>query len=307
MATTEQLLAIARTMRPPTAAEAPVRFRPHPSVGRPAPARAGALRRNRERQEGVSRRELPRLRVRPQITRAPPPSLPAMPLKGKDPSQVANPVPGLLSDRTLRSGDLAMFPDALRVFTGRPGAAHGLGDFAPLARAGAALPASLRRLAAGLKPGWNRAWSTTGLGTGVGTRTAVAAGPRPEDAPPMSAGALSRPTSAAIVPAAVRAERDIASTGPDGGLPARPDPARAGSMVAAIAPHLPLPEAAPDPGPPPGAPPRLRGCPGGLGAGEAPQVQQAFACRPAPVREEAAGPDRAVPTRFALATEPLAD
>ncbi len=82
-----------------------------------------------------------------------------MPLKPKDPGQIANPVPQLLADSTLRSGDLVMFPGGLRVFTGRTGSDHALADFEPLARSGKAVPAATRKMVAQLRPGSNTAWS----------------------------------------------------------------------------------------------------------------------------------------------------
>jgi enamine deaminase RidA (YjgF/YER057c/UK114 family) len=83
----------------------------------------------------------------------------AMPLKPKDPSEIANPVPALLADATLRSGDLVMFPGGLRVFAGRSGDKHDLTDFEPLARSGKAVPAATRKMVAQLRPGSNAAWS----------------------------------------------------------------------------------------------------------------------------------------------------
>jgi hypothetical protein len=80
-------------------------------------------------------------------------------LKPKDPGEIANPVPALLADGTLRSGDLVMFPGGLRVFAGDTGTKHKLSDFEPLAQAGKAVPAATRKLVAQLRPGWNGAWS----------------------------------------------------------------------------------------------------------------------------------------------------
>ncbi len=97
----------------------------------------------------VSRVEKPPVKTAPIV----------MPLKAKDPSEIANPVPALLADSTLRSGDMVMFPSGLRVFTGDAGADHKLGDFEPLARAGKAVPAATRKIVAQLRPGSNSAWS----------------------------------------------------------------------------------------------------------------------------------------------------
>ena len=107
----------------------------------------------RPRRQEVRRKEV---RVeKPPIKVAPIP----MPLKPKDPGQIANPVPALLADGTLRSGDLVMFPGGLRVFTGRKGSDHALADFEPLARSGKAVPAATRKMVAQLRPGSNTAWS----------------------------------------------------------------------------------------------------------------------------------------------------
>ena len=82
-----------------------------------------------------------------------------MPLKPKPLGEVANPVPELLADSTLRPGDLVMFPDGPRVFVGRPGKQHVLADFEPVSPASKAIPPSTRKLIANLRPGWNGAWS----------------------------------------------------------------------------------------------------------------------------------------------------
>ena len=42
------------------------------------------------------------------------------PVEPKPVGEIANPVPALLADSTLCPGDMVMFPDGLRVFTGRP-------------------------------------------------------------------------------------------------------------------------------------------------------------------------------------------
>ncbi len=82
------------------------------------------------------------------------------PIEPKPPGKIANPVPALLADSTLQPGDMVMFPDGLRVFTGRPGGPHKLADFKPLAKAGNALSRETRKLVAHLLPGENTAWST---------------------------------------------------------------------------------------------------------------------------------------------------
>jgi hypothetical protein len=238
----------------------------------PVPLRQALPRGEPGRRDASLRREARTLRVRPAAIRAA--SAPPVPARAKDPGRVENPVPGLLGDRTLRSGDLAMFPDSLRVFTGRSGRSHGLGDFAPLARAGAALPASLRRLAAGLQPGWNRAWSTAGL----------AAGTRPDP------GGVER--AAADAPAA----RSPGGPVVDAPRPAPERPAGDAVRLAAIAPAVTVQEAPRAPAAS-GPPPRLKGCPGGARAGEDPHWREAFACTPDP--EEATRPDTIAPVRLA--------
>ncbi len=104
-----------------------------------------------------------RVRPRRKVVRADKPpsqvSSISMASKPKDPGEIANPVPALLADSTLRSGDLIMFPDGLRVFTGRSGTDHALSAFEPLSRSGEAVPATTRKLVAQLRPGSNSAWS----------------------------------------------------------------------------------------------------------------------------------------------------
>lgn len=251
----------------PPPPEVPTATAPPPAAAaRPAgPApRADALPKVRP-QPGPPRREPPRpvpakARTKPPVAQAPP--APRTPLKAKDPSQVANPVPGLLGDRTLRPGDLAMFPDALRVFTGRPGAVHALSDFAPLARSGSALPSPVRRLAAGLRPGWNGAWSLAGLQAGG---RAAPAGPAPDWplGPALASGPGPKPAAPAVAEA------------PDEPGPRVVSPDASGRSGAPV---------------PAAAPPRLRGCPGGAPTGEASPRKDAFACAVARDREEAEAP-----------------
>ncbi|MBA1156021.1 hypothetical protein [Microvirga mediterraneensis] len=82
------------------------------------------------------------------------------PVEPKPIGEIANPVPALLADSTLRPGDMVMFPDGLRVFTGRPGGPHKLTDFKPLAQAGKHLSRETRKLVAHLLPAENVAWNT---------------------------------------------------------------------------------------------------------------------------------------------------
>ena len=59
-----------------------------------------------------------------------------------------------------------MFPDGLRVFTGKPGGPHKLADFKPLAQAGKHLSRATRKLVAHLLPAENVAWSTDAVRSG---------------------------------------------------------------------------------------------------------------------------------------------
>jgi hypothetical protein len=77
-----------------------------------------------------------------------------------------NPVPGLLVDSSLHPGDMVMFPDGLRVFTGKRGGQHTLADFKPLSQAGKALSREVRKSVAHLLPSENPAWSTDGVKSG---------------------------------------------------------------------------------------------------------------------------------------------
>jgi hypothetical protein len=105
--------------------------------------------------------ERPRPKARPRPKPAPSEqTVIKMPDKPKAPGEIENPFPALLADSTLQPGDMVMFPDGLRVFTGRPGGAHRLADFKPVAQAGKAISRATRKLVAGLHPGENVAWST---------------------------------------------------------------------------------------------------------------------------------------------------
>jgi hypothetical protein len=100
----------------------------------------------------------PKVRPRTKVARVEQPPI-KMPEKPKAEGEIANPVPDLLADSTLRPGDMVMFPDGLRVFSGRPGAKHVLADFEPVSRAGKAVASATRKLVAPLRPGENDAWS----------------------------------------------------------------------------------------------------------------------------------------------------
>jgi hypothetical protein len=88
------------------------------------------------------------------------------PIEPKPMGAIANPVPALLADSTLRPGDMVMFPDGLRVFTGKPGGSHKLTDFRPLAQAGKYLSRATRKLVAHLLPAENLAWNTDAVRSG---------------------------------------------------------------------------------------------------------------------------------------------
>jgi hypothetical protein len=88
------------------------------------------------------------------------------PVEPKPVGEIANPVPALLADSTLRPGDMVMFPDGLRVFTGKPGGPHKLADFKPLAQAGKHLSRATRKLVAHLLPAENVAWNADAVRSG---------------------------------------------------------------------------------------------------------------------------------------------
>ena len=88
------------------------------------------------------------------------------PVEPKPVGEIANPVPALLADSTLCPGDMVMFPDGLRVFTGKPGGIHKLSDFKPLAQAGKHLSRATRKLVAHLIPAENIAWNADAVRSG---------------------------------------------------------------------------------------------------------------------------------------------
>jgi hypothetical protein len=108
--------------------------------------------------------EQPVARPHPKAVRVEQPAI-KMPLKPKAPGEITNPVPELLADNSLRPGDMVMFPDGLRVFTGQVGDRHQLADFEPVSQAGKAVPRVVRNLVANLRPGKNSAWNAQGLDT----------------------------------------------------------------------------------------------------------------------------------------------
>src|SRR4051812_40192858 len=73
------------------------------------------------------------------------------------PVRIANPLPTLLADRTLRRGDIVVFPDGPRVFTGRAGSRHEVSDFIRSSDADVANPT--RKALAAMRVGANDAWS----------------------------------------------------------------------------------------------------------------------------------------------------
>jgi len=88
------------------------------------------------------------------------------PIEPKPMGEIDNPVLALLADRTLRRGDMVMFPDGLRVFAGRTGGPHKLTDFKPVAQAGKLLSRETRKLVKHLLPAENIAWSTDAVRSG---------------------------------------------------------------------------------------------------------------------------------------------
>ena len=79
-----------------------------------------------------------------------------MPLKAKPMGQKTNPIPLLLADKTLRKGDIVVFPDGPRVFQGKEGGGQVLSDFVKLSNLKVA--SSSRKLLGSAKIGENDAW-----------------------------------------------------------------------------------------------------------------------------------------------------
>ena len=84
---------------------------------------------------------------------------PIMPLVARPMGEVPNPVPALLADKTLRPGDIVVFPDGPRVFRGEPGERHALRDFAKIANP-KTLPPEARKMVTAMLVGRNDAWSS---------------------------------------------------------------------------------------------------------------------------------------------------
>ena len=84
-------------------------------------------------------------------------------LKAADPLQRPNPLATLLRDPTLRKGDIVMFPDGPRVFTGDHGTRHAMADFVSASRS-KTMAKSTRKILASLPVGENSAWSADTAG-----------------------------------------------------------------------------------------------------------------------------------------------
>jgi hypothetical protein len=104
--------------------------------------------------ERLAPRIRPVARPQPQVVQPEPASDAKLP----DPSKRPNPLVTLLRDPTLRRGDIVMFPDGPRVFSGQPGAQHEFADFVKVAAA-KDVPKSTRKALAALPAGENSAWS----------------------------------------------------------------------------------------------------------------------------------------------------
>jgi hypothetical protein len=78
-------------------------------------------------------------------------------LKPRDPATRGNPLAALLIDRTLRPGDVVIFPDGPRVFRGTPGSQHAVFDFVKLTAA-KGVPSATRSAMAKVSVGDNDAW-----------------------------------------------------------------------------------------------------------------------------------------------------
>jgi hypothetical protein len=81
-----------------------------------------------------------------------------VPLKPRPIGEVENPLPKLLTDATLRDGDIVVFPDGPRIFRGSPGRKHQLTDFVSITQK--SIAPSTRKLLTAMKIGPNDAWGT---------------------------------------------------------------------------------------------------------------------------------------------------
>ena len=146
----QDFLGIFRIFSPP-AARAPVYRAYAPEPGFPTLERPRYERRALRPRANVVRRS--------RIAHAEQPSVkPEPPKVPKKPGESMNPLPELMTDNTLRRGDIVMFPDGPKVFMGRPGARHTIADFASASGRGVA--SSTHKIMAGLKPGFNAAWGS---------------------------------------------------------------------------------------------------------------------------------------------------
>ncbi|HEX8665406.1 MAG TPA: hypothetical protein VF744_15395 [Beijerinckiaceae bacterium] len=126
---------------------------------RPAPAPAFDLPRL---EWGAPRPVLPRprLQAHPRHDDAEEASKPpTMPLVARPIGEIPNPVPALLADKTLRPGDIVVFPDGPRVFRGDPGERHALRDFVKITSP-KTLPPEARKMVTAMLVGRNDAWSS---------------------------------------------------------------------------------------------------------------------------------------------------
>jgi hypothetical protein len=75
------------------------------------------------------------------------------------PAQIpSNPQLALMTDPTLRHGDIVMFPDGPRVFQGSSGERHAASDFVPFGKA-SGLAAKARKYLTALRSGVNDSWA----------------------------------------------------------------------------------------------------------------------------------------------------
>jgi hypothetical protein len=79
--------------------------------------------------------------------------------------RMVNPLPLILTDGTLRTGDIVVFPDGPRVFTGLPGSRHSAVDFEKVRRGAIKFSRRTRDALAMIKAGVNHAWAEVRLGT----------------------------------------------------------------------------------------------------------------------------------------------
>jgi hypothetical protein len=114
------------------------------------------------------------LNVRPRrLPAARPPEL----RKAPPIDRVVNPLPLLLADDTLRYGDVVMFPDGPRVFTGSPGKSHSVSDFEKLVATGKKAARSVREALVRFKAGVNDAWREIAVGRDGKVKGALATNP----------------------------------------------------------------------------------------------------------------------------------